>query len=314
MKRNIFVLGAAGYIGKTVVIEALEAGWKVKALVRTAASAKQIKALGAEPVTGDIFNVAAWIGEAKGCQLMLDLIQPKLPGRLGLHAIRKVAAYRLESTRALLEGLKHLPENDRPLLVNVSGVDDLAADKNGKISDQSSLVKELKGFAHIGVPVRKLIESAGVNAVYVYLGTVYGPGKAFADAVIPRLIKQQMPVIGSGTNHMALIHVEDAARALIHLGENQHRILSGSSWVVTDGTAITQAEFFDGIAALLNAKKPRRVPRWLASIVAGCVTTDVLSRESCSDPSALLQMGFKLRYPDWRRGVPQMLKSLSISV
>jgi len=314
MNQTLFVLGAAGYIGKTVIGQAVESGWKVKALVRTAESVALVSGMGAQAVMGDAMKVDAWIDEARGSQAMVDLIQPKLPRRISRRSIQQVAAYRLRVTRELLTHLKRLPESERPLLFNVSGVDDLAPDKDGKISHRSALVDEYAGFAYIGVPVRKLVESSGVKAVYIYLGTVYGPGKAFADTVIPGLIKHRMPVIGSGSNRMAIVHVADAARAVVHLAKQQREIPAGSSWVVTDGSANTQAEFLDGIAALLQAKKPRRVPRWLASLIAGVVTAEVLTRDCRSDISALRQQGFELRYPDWRTGVPQMLKSLAYSI
>jgi uncharacterized protein YbjT (DUF2867 family) len=43
MKRLMFVLG----VGKSVVREALERGWQVKALVRSQEAAREISALGA---------------------------------------------------------------------------------------------------------------------------------------------------------------------------------------------------------------------------------------------------------------------------
>ena len=314
MKRTIFVLGAAGYIGKSVVQAALSAGWRIKALVRTSASASLITGLGGISVIGDALNIDSWIEETRGCQLIIDLIQPVLPKRLSKRVIQTLARYRIGVTHAIVTALKRLPENDRPLFMNVSGVDDLAPDTEGNISHRSALVKQLKGFAHIGVPVREQVESAEIKALYVYLGTVYGPGKAFAETIVPGLIKRRMPIIGSGSNHLALIYVEDAARAIVHLCGHADKIANGGTWVISDGTVTTQAEFLGGIAAMLNAKQPRRAPRWLASLLAGVVTTEVMTRNSQTDISALQALGFKLSYLDWRSGVPHMLKSLSNSV
>lgn len=314
MKHTILVLGAAGYIGRAVVRQAVAAGWEVKALVRSTAAARSIAEPGVHAVIGDALNVASWIHEGRGCRIMLDLIQPKLPKRLSRCSMQTVAAYRQNVTRTVLDGLKQLAENDRPLFFNISGVDDLAADEDGCISHRSALVKQLKGFAQIGVPVRQLVDNSGVKAVHVYLGTVYGPGKAFAETVIPGLLRRRMPLIGSGENHMALIYLEDAARAIVHLCAQAHNIALGSSWVIADGTTTTQAEFLGGIAAMLKVKPPRRIPYWLASMFAGAVTSEVLTRECKTDISALQGLGFKLNYPAWQTGVPQMLKSLAYSI
>ena len=314
MKQSMFVLGAAGYIGKSVVKQAVAAGWEVKALVRTTTAAAVITGLGGQAVIGDALQIKSWINEARGCRIMLDLIQPKLPKHLSRRSMRAVAAYRLSVTRTVLDGLMQLPESERPLFFNISGVDDLAVDENGYISHRSALVKQLKGFAHIGVPVRQLVESTGLKAIYSYLGTVYGPGKAFAETIVPGLLRRKMPVIGDGENQMALIYVEDAARAIVYLCCQADNIPLGSTWVITDGTATTQAEFLGGIASILKVKPPRRIPYWLAALLAGVVTTEVLTRECKTDISALQGMGFKLNYPAWQSGVPQMLKSLGYSI
>jgi nucleoside-diphosphate-sugar epimerase len=314
MKQKIFVLGAAGYIGKTVVQQAVVAGWEVKALVRSAAGAAVITELGGQAVIGDVLIVESWLDEVRDCRYMVDLIQPKLPKRISRRSIQAAADYRLNVTSTVIGGIKQLAENDRPLFFNISGVDDLAVDADGFISHRSALVKQFKGFAQIGVPVRLLVESTGLNAIHVYLGTVYGPGKAFAQTVVPGLLRRKIPVIGSGENHMALIYVEDAARAIVHLCTQADNIPPGSTWVVTDGTATTQAELMDGIASMLKVKPPRHIPYWLAALLAGVVTSEVLTRECKTDISALQRLGFKLNYPTWQSGVPQMLKSLGYSI
>lgn len=314
MKQTMFILGAAGYIGKTVVQQAVKAGWKVKALVRNPSAAANMTELGARPVMGDVLKVESWLDQARGCHCMVDLVQPKLPKRLSRRSILDAADYRLNVTRTVIGGIQQLAQHDRPLFINVSGVDDLATDSDGLISQRSALVKNLKGFSPIGVPVRNLVEHSELSAIYVYLGTVYGPGKAFAESVIPGLLQGKIPIIGSGENHLALVYVEDAARAIVHLCVQAENIPLGSTWVITDGTATTQAEFLVGIASMLKVKPPRRIPYWLAALFAGVVTSEVLTRESKTDISALQGLGFKLKYPDWQSGVPKMLMSLHYQI
>lgn len=38
--RTLFILGGSGFIGHETVVEAIKAGWQVKAVVRTAKKAK----------------------------------------------------------------------------------------------------------------------------------------------------------------------------------------------------------------------------------------------------------------------------------
>src|SRR6516164_3760327 len=82
-----------------------------------------------------------------------------------------------------------LAPEERPLLLSVSGVDDLAPDTRGRVDDGSPLRTTPTGFSHVGVPVRRLVEASGVAAAFLHLGTVYGPGKSFAASIFPRLAR-----------------------------------------------------------------------------------------------------------------------------
>ena len=104
-KTEVFVLGATGFVGQEVVKVAVAQGYRVKALVRSVEKAAGLAALGALPVVGDAENPAAWVREAARCQVVIDLIQPELPKRIGLRAIKQVASQRQEITRRLLDAL-----------------------------------------------------------------------------------------------------------------------------------------------------------------------------------------------------------------
>ncbi|GAA4177396.1 SDR family oxidoreductase [Gryllotalpicola koreensis] len=55
---RVFVTGSGGHIGSAVVAELIEAGHEVVGLVRSEASADAVAALGAEPLRGDVNDVA----------------------------------------------------------------------------------------------------------------------------------------------------------------------------------------------------------------------------------------------------------------
>jgi hypothetical protein len=150
---------------------------------------------------------------------IIDLLQPELLKRIGLRQIRRAAATRHSMTTRLLAALQSIPSSERPLLLSVSGVDDLTLDDRRNVDDDSPLRAQLSGFAYIGVPVRRLIEDSGVACAYVYLGTVYGPGKSFASKIFPQLATAKLRLPGKGASRMAVVHVEDAARALLHIAQ-----------------------------------------------------------------------------------------------
>src|SRR5262249_52153903 len=186
-KIELFVLGATGFVGKEVIKEAAARGCRVKALVRSPEKAADLQALGALIVRGDAPNPSDWIKEAAGSDVLIDLVQPELPKRIGLKQITQVSKSRQAITRRLLAAIFTIAENQRPLLLSVSGLDDLTPDAEGRVHDDSPLNMQFPGFAHIGIPVRKLIEESRVASAFAYLGLVYGPGKAFASTIFPQL-------------------------------------------------------------------------------------------------------------------------------
>lgn len=302
--RTLFVLGGAGFIGHTAVVEAIRAGWQVKTIVRSEKKAEELRQIGAQPILGDVTQPQEWIREAQGARALIDLVQPKLPQRLTRRVMLNISAERQAITGKVIAALRSLPAEERPILFSISGADDLRPDAERRISHTSPLRTKPYGFGNIGIPVRRLIETSGLDATYIHFGNiVYGPGKIFADLYVNGLAKGSANVIGSGTNRLPLIHVTDAARALVHLAGLPRTNLVQKTFIAMDGTATTQRQLLDDTAALMGVKHARAVPGWLASLIAGQVAVETVTLDVQADPSALLATGFQFTYPSHRAGV-----------
>src|SRR4051812_35786252 len=99
--RSLFVLGGTGFIGKALVSEALVAGWQVKALARSAASARTLEELGAEVVEGRVDQPETWVASARGATAVIDLVQPSFPNRLTDRAVKRIVDERLAISRSV---------------------------------------------------------------------------------------------------------------------------------------------------------------------------------------------------------------------
>ena len=162
------------------------------------------------------------------------------------------------------------------------------------ISHRSRLATKLHGFAHIGVPVRKLVEASGLDATYIYLGSlVYGPGKLFADIFVAGLKKGSAHVVGKGTNRPSLVHVTDAARAIVHLAGLSRNALVDHQFIAMDGAGTTQRELLNATAMYMGVKKP-----------------PTILLDAQVDNSSLQETGFHFLYPSYREGVPATLTEL----
>jgi nucleoside-diphosphate-sugar epimerase len=166
------------------------------------------------------------------------------------------------------------------------------------------------GFGRIGIPVTRLIEASGVEAVHLHFGTVYGPGKAFAARIVPGLKKGRMPVVGDGRNRAPLTSVLDAARSIVHLATLPREQVAGQRFLITDGASTTQREFLDLIAEFLGAPRPPQIPAWLARLAIGAAMVEVLTLDVRVDNSRLLGTGFRLSHPAPRDGIGPMLEQL----
>jgi len=310
MKKTMFVLGATGFVGSEVVRFALDSGWNVKALVRSQGSFDKLTNLGVTAILGDADDPSRWTSELRGTDVLIDLLQPEVPVPFRYSAVTKIPEQRQSLTRRVLGSLNELAPNERPLYLSISGTDDLEPNSEGIIGSSSQLTKSPSGFAHIGVPVRGLVENSGVDAVFVYLGTVYGPGKTFAETIIPKLAKGKWKVIGKGDNHLPLVHVEDAARGLVHLAGLDRAQTLGKTFVLADGSRFTAKELFNDMAKMMGVKAPGSVPRWLASLVSGRIVVETVTHDLIADASGLIETGFRFKYPSYKDGMPPTLARL----
>lgn len=311
MNRAMFVLGGTGFIGTRVVAEAVASGWDVKALARSVRSGSTLAAAGAKPIDGSVEAPAPWQQELRNTEVMIDLVQPAFPKRLGRRAVAKIATQRHTATEGILKALASLPVEDRPLLIFVSGAEDLLPDESGVVSETSQPGRGDQGLSAVGIPARRLIEQSGVDASFVYFGAmVYGAGKVYADVFVNGIKKRRARVLGAGHNHLPLTHVDDAARALVHIAGLPRSSVSGRTFIAADGSDTTQRELIDLTASGMGRKPPGSIPIGIAALVAGRPAVETMTVDLRTRPAALTETGFEFRYPSPRTGVPQALDEL----
>jgi nucleoside-diphosphate-sugar epimerase len=139
-------------------------------------------------------------------------------------------------------------------------------------------------------------------------GGFYGPGTGIslaADAVMAAPIrKRRFPIVGDGGGVWSLIHIEDAAAATAVAVE---RGRPGVYDVVDDEPAPVR-EWLPALANALDAKPPRRIPRWLGRLAAGETATLMMTEvRGASNEKAKRELGWTPRYASWRQGFAQGL-------
>jgi nucleoside-diphosphate-sugar epimerase len=129
-------------------------------------------------------------------------------------------------------------------------------------------------------------------------GAFYG---AANDGTIEPVRKRQFPIVGDGGGIWSWIHLDDAAAATVLALEHDGPAI----YNIVDDDPAPVHEWLPVLAQALGAKPPRRVPTWLARLLAGEAVT-VMSTEArgASNAKAKHELGWTPRYTSWRTGFP----------
>jgi nucleoside-diphosphate-sugar epimerase len=111
-------------------------------------------------------------------------------------------------------------------------------------------------------------------------------------------------LVGQGTGYASWVHLDDAASATVLAVEQK---ASGVFNIVDDEPA-PASEWLPYLAECAGAKRPMRIPKWLARLLAGEVVVAMMTEgRGFSNAKAKRELGWQLRYPSWRQGFKDAL-------
>ena len=158
------------------------------------------------------------------------------------------------------------------------------------------MAAETKAIEHL----EDVVRTAG-GAVLRY-GSFYGPG-ATGDQV--ELVRKRMfPLVGGGTGYFSWVHLDDAASATVLAVEQR----AEGVFDIVDDEPAPVSEWLPYLAECAGAKRPRRIPKWLARLLAGEMVVSLMTEgRAFSNAKAKRELGWELRYPSWRQGFKEEL-------
>jgi 2-alkyl-3-oxoalkanoate reductase len=142
--------------------------------------------------------------------------------------------------------------------------------------------------------------SEGIEGVVLRFGFWYGQGTAYApDGSLAEMVrKRRYPVVGDGGGVFSFVHVEDVAGATAAALGAPPGIYN-----VVDDEPAPAREWLPAYAEALGAPAPRRVPSWVARIVAGRYGAYLMTElPGASNEKAKRELGWTPRRPSWRQG------------
>jgi nucleoside-diphosphate-sugar epimerase len=315
---KVFVAGASGALGRALVPQLVAQGHEVVGMTRTQSKQDLLRSLGARPVVADALDpdaVAQAVASAEPEVIVhqLTALYGPLSAKEMRHPDRSSAA--LMTNRLRTEGTDHLLAAGRAV-----GAQRVVAQSFGAFRFARSggpVHTEADPFAPDDAP--PALRTA--QAAYLYLeravttiewgeglalryGGFYGPGTSISldpDAQMAGPIRRRrFPIVGGGGGVWSHIHIEDAAAATVAAVDHGR---PGVYYVVDDEPALVR-EWLPVLASALDAKPPRRVPRWLGRLAAGEAATAMMTEaQGASNAKAKRELGWQPRYPSWRQGV-----------
>jgi nucleoside-diphosphate-sugar epimerase len=147
----------------------------------------------------------------------------------------------------------------------------------------------------------EVLGTDGIVGLVLRYGQFYGPDTYYdhGGSLGRRVAKRQLPIVGPGTGIASFIHIEDAAGATVAAVERG----APGIYNVTDDEPAPMTEWLPAYAEALGAKRPVRVPVWLARLIGGKVAVELgVNLRGASNAKARRELGWEPRHPSWRQG------------
>ena len=318
---KVFVAGATGALGRTLVPQLVARGHEVVGMTRSASKQDLVRSLGARPVVADALDpdaVAQAVAAAEPEVIVHELTA--LSGKMSARDMRhpERAAMATMTNRLRTEATDYLLAAGRAVGARRFVAQSFAAFRwastGGPVQTEADpldpnppagLRAPLVGILHLERAVTAIEWGEGLVLRY---GGFYGPGTAVSlapDAQIAAPIrKRRFPIVGDGGGVWSHVHVDDAAAATVAAVDHGR---PGIYNIVDDEPAPVR-EWLPALASALGAKPPRRIPRWLGRLGAGEAATVMMTdARGASNAKAKRELGWQLRYPSWRQGFAQGL-------
>jgi nucleoside-diphosphate-sugar epimerase len=224
---NVFITGAAGFIGGSIATGLVNKGHQVTGLVRNAEQVAELKALGIEPVIGTLDDEALLIEQARKADGVINAASSDHRG----------------AVEALLSGLRG---TNKPFL-HTSGSSIVGDASGGEGSDNIYYEGQLPAATPdkaARVAIDDLVLAAandGVRSAVLCNSLIYGHSLGVRrDSVqLPRLIKQARKSgvvrhVGTGGNIWSNVHINDVVELYALALENTP---AGTFYFVESGEA-----------------------------------------------------------------------------
>jgi 2-alkyl-3-oxoalkanoate reductase len=309
---RVFVAGASGAIGQPLVRQLVYAGHKVIGMTRREEAAAEIRTAGADAAVCDVFDPGA-LTEAVTAMRPEVVVHEltALPDRLDYkdpHLYTATNRVRTEGTRNLIAAARSAGARRlvaQSICTLYAPVDGWVKDERAPLLDDApppfgegiAATRDLEG---------QVLGAEGLEGLVLRYGFFYGPRGTYTTNGYwaEEFRKRRFPIVGNGEGMTSFVQIEDAAAATAAAVERGE----AGIYNVCDDEPARGREWIPAYAAAVGAKRPFRVPKWIARLIAGkALAAMATSTRGASNEKAKRELGWQPRYPSWRRGFREAL-------
>jgi nucleoside-diphosphate-sugar epimerase len=304
---RVLIAGATGAMGKQLVPRLADAGHEVFAMSRRGSD--KAAQLGAAPVIADALDRAEV--EAAVRQAAPEVVVHQLT------AIRHVDTRHFERSFAATDRLRIEGTDNLLAAARAAGVRRFVAQSNGAFTyartgesvktehdplDRSPVRQMGPMIAAIEHLEKAVLGAAWTEGIVLRYGAFYGPGTSMAPGSeqFEMIRKRKFPIVGDGGAVWSFVHVADAAEATVAAVEHGGR----GVYNIVDDDPAPVAEWLPELAAMLGAKKPVHVPRFIGRLAAGQAGVVLMTElRGASNAKAKRELGWHPAHSSWRQGI-----------
>lgn len=298
---RIAVTGATGFVGSALCPALVEGGHDVVALVRprpgrdVASVAARLG--GAEVRTYDGREPGSTQEALEGCDAVVNLAgESVLGGRWNAAFLERLHTSRVETTKILVEAMGGLPTPPGVLLsASAIGIYGPCAPHDVRTEEAQALGHDvLAELCKDWEAAARAAEARGTRVVLLRIGIVLGRGGGALKQMEPPFKLGLGGRIGSGTQVMSWVHLEDVVRLLTFALETEE--LRGPL-NVTAPHPVSNAELTKALATALHRPALLPVPPLALRLLFGAGAA-VLTTGQRVHPRAALDAGFRFAHPE----------------
>lgn len=299
---RVFVAGATGVLGQPTVRLLREAGHEVTGVARTAEKQHLLRALGANPVSADLFDADSVHTAVAGHDAVVHAAT-KIPPIMKMRG----AGQWKENNRLRTEATKHLVDaaiaTNAQVYVQESITFVYADGGDAWITEESPIKIAWPAALDSTLQMEHEAErfnGDGRRAVILRFGLFYAPYAQSTQDSLKMMRRRMFGVIGKGDNYFSSIHVDDAAAAIV-------AALNAPAGVynVVEDEPVTQREYALACAEAFGTPKPMRIPRFVGKLMLGGPANYILNSVRASNRKFKEATGWAPRYPNVREGMKE---------